>query len=236
MAEVIYSLKIWMFQDQFKLTKRETDGLSSMVLFAVRIYLKYWIEAPLTVSAPRNDLDTLKLLHDYHTQDEAVAKAALGKLLGHGWYLSEELVALAFFDVKVSVDMKRKMIDSMKNQEGSEDRVLRVKILRSGIPAAELSDFCTRSTEGFFDKLGLDKGFLEVDPDDWEHREDFVKASQVAAGLSVVNDHAERGVALVQEYSSHLTKDEDQLQYILQVVQDHRKRYPDAREKTLMRE
>ncbi|KAG0725682.1 hypothetical protein GWK47_038130 [Chionoecetes opilio] len=47
---------------------------------------------------------------------------------------------------------------------------------------------------------------------------------------AVVNDHAERGVALIQEFNGSLTKDEEQLQFLLQVVADHRKAFPDPRE------
>jgi len=42
----------------------------------------------------------------------------------------------------------------------------------------------------------------------------------------VVNDCAERGVALIQSYNNALTKNEDEKQYLLQLVSDHRKKYP----------
>jgi len=41
-----------------------------------------------------------------------------------------------------------------------------------------------------------------------------------------VNDIAERGVALIQAYSGTLTQDEEQLQYLLQLVETHRKKIP----------
>jgi len=37
-----------------------------------------------------------------------------------------------------------------------------------------------------------------------------------------VNDFAERGVDLVQQFKSSLTRDEEQKQFILQVVEHHR--------------
>ena len=43
--------------------------------------------------------------------------------------------------------------------------------------------------------------------------------------LSVTNDNAERGVALVQELNKLITHDEDQFQFLLQVVADHRRQY-----------
>ena len=60
------------------------------------------------------------------------------------------------------------------------------------------------------------------------------KGSSCVITLAVVNDHAERGVALVQEYSSRLTKDEDKFQYLLKLVADNRKKYPQFSKKALL--
>ena len=53
---------------------------------------------------------------------------------------------------------------------------------------------------------------------------------------AVVNDFAERAVALVQSFNQKLTKKEDGLQDLLKVVQDHRLKYPDPKKKTLLKE
>ena len=45
--------------------------------------------------------------------------------------------------------------------------------------------------------------------------------------LKVVNDCAERGVALIQSYNGALTNDETQKQYLLQLVSRHRKLFPE---------
>ena len=63
--------------------------------------------------------------------------------------------------------------------------------------------------------------------------EGFQRSSQIVRNLAVVNDHAERGVALIQEFNGCLTKDEQQLQFLLQVVADHRKAFPDPRKRIL---
>ena len=44
--------------------------------------------------------------------------------------------------------------------------------------------------------------------------------------LKEVNDAAERGVALSQAYSRSLTRDEEQLQHLVQVVAAHRQAVP----------
>ena len=47
--------------------------------------------------------------------------------------------------------------------------------------------------------------------------------------LPVTNDHAERAIALVEDFSGRLTKDEQQLQFVLSVVDEHHKKFPDSR-------
>ena len=51
--------------------------------------------------------------------------------------------------------------------------------------------------------------------------------------LQVVNDHAEYAIAFIQEYIVLITRDKMQLQSLLQVVENHRKMYPDSRGKNL---
>src|SRR5688572_21838381 len=100
------------------------------------------------------------------------------------------------------------------------------------IPNKRLHDFVTRNTRKFFQILGLPDSFLDTDPDTWMTNLSYLHAEEVVRDLHVVNDTAERGVALMQEYNALLTKDEEQTQFALQVVQEHRKLYPDCRKST----
>ena len=50
--------------------------------------------------------------------------------------------------------------------------------------------------------------------------------------LKVVNHHAERSVVLIQEYCGLKTMDEQQLQFLLIIVQEHQKQISDCRKKT----
>jgi len=45
--------------------------------------------------------------------------------------------------------------------------------------------------------------------------------------LHIVNDAAERGVALMQELNAFLTKHDEQTQGAIQVIKEHRYCYPD---------
>ena len=81
------------------------------------------MEASIPISAPRNDLRRAKTLLDYH--DKRIGATALNKLSGQLWYLSEELVSLAFFFYQNVSEMKRQMVAAL-NKNGDEDSPKRV--------------------------------------------------------------------------------------------------------------
>ena len=52
--------------------------------------------------------------------------------------------------------------------------------------------------------------------------------------MKVTNDLAERGVKLMEQYNKILTNDEQQKQYLLQIVKKFRSSLPDKNKKTIM--
>ena len=53
----------------------------------------------------------------------------------------------------------------------------------------------------------------------------------IARQFRVVNYTAGRGVTLMQEFNALLTEDEEQTQFAIQVIKEHRKRYLDSKKK-----
>ena len=76
--------------------------------------------------------------------------------------------------------------------------------------------------------------FLSSDPETWATNEAYLESEAVVKELRVVSDTAERGVALVQKYSALHTKNEEQMQFALQVVKEHRKHFPDSKKLTIL--
>ena len=222
-----------MFRDQFSLSTREAKGLKDFCIFAVKIYLKAWMTAPLAASAPQNDLELLKAVMKYEDINPPISKAVTKKLSNHLWYLSEELAPLALFDVGVDAELKRQMVSAMKEVDGhQDDPPKRITVDLKTLPEKSLVNFVTKQSVTFLDHLQLSRAFLDADPEEWPDRLDYQEASAVIRSLKVVNDHAERGVALIQEYNGLLTHDEDQLQFLMQVVEQHRREFPDCRKGT----
>ena len=234
MAKVLYSIKIWLFRGQFHLTQREEKGLRDMCLFASLAYAKAWITCPTAMSAPKNDLNFLKQLVSYAVVNEGVSSAALTAFKRHLWYLSEELVALSFFDPEVSVMTKKAMVQAL-SRPGSEDVPKRIVVDSVGINAKQLNDFVSENTCRFFQILNIPFGFLEnVEVEHWERSNEFQGAKMIAEYLRVVNDAAERGVKLIQDFNSSATKNEEQKQYLLQVIAEHRRAFPEAKKCLLL--
>lgn len=63
--------------------------------------------------------------------------------------------------------------------------------------------------------------FLVQHPSLWDKNEDFKKGLDFVMLLHVTNNAAERGVKLIENYNKTLTKNEEQKQYVLQVISNH---------------
>lgn len=234
MAKAIYSLKIWIFRNQFPLTPEEENAIRNISLFTVNIYIKCWFSATSARMAPNNDLQLLRDLKNYEAHYPQVASVALKKILGHLWYLSEELVALAFFDDNVSLATKKKMVSAIRNTIGDDDPPKRIALDPSQVQSKALEDFVTSNTLRFFQIMDLPHSFLDIDVDNWSTNDDYTSCKRAVVNLRVVNDLAERGVALMEEYNKIIVNDEQQKQFLLQVVKRYRQIYPDRNKDTLI--
>ncbi|KAK0065707.1 hypothetical protein Bpfe_005140 [Biomphalaria pfeifferi] len=97
----------------------------------------------------------------------------------------------------------------------------------------KLDYFIGSRSHFFFQVLNLDKLLLNLPVEQWPQLKAYLHAKVVAHSLKVVNDSAERGIALATNFNKSLTKKEDEKQYLYQVVESHRKQYPDAKKATL---
>lgn len=225
MAKLLYALKIWMFRNQFRLTPHETRGLRDLAIFAVTTYLKAWFTAPLAASAPCNDFLFLNQLLQYHSVHPAISSATSTMFSRHLWYLSEELVCLALFDDNVTAENKARMVHALQRNVTYKP-AKRASVDKTNFSMMTLDNFVTRNSMKLFHNLSLPTDFLSADTKLWTSDEQYRFAQSRVFNLQVVNDHAERGVALIQDYNCTLTKDEEQVQFLLQVVADHRRLYP----------
>ncbi|XP_044575051.1 uncharacterized protein LOC123258862 [Cotesia glomerata] len=213
MAKAIYSLKIFVFRNQFKLSNSEMKGVRQVCIFVVKFDLKIWFSATSAITAPNNDLTLIQDLISYDKINPLISKNASTKMAKHLWYLSEELSVLSLFDMSVSPEIKKKVVTALKSNNGININKKRYQIK---------------------ERFGLCTDFLNVEITLWPTHERFQNNLQFFNSLKVVNDVAERNIALISQYNQSLTKDEEQFQSLLQTVKKHRQDYPDCRKKTLL--
>lgn len=236
MAAAIYAIKMWLFQDQFSCDDPSAEDLTNLTLFIVKVYARYWFTVPSAVSAPRNDLDFLKKLVAYNSVNSKISKNTVEKFLRHLWYLSEELVCLAFFDKSVSDKVKKSMVKSLSKSVTKRERSKRALLTEKdikNIKNIDLSFFVTSNSLNFFKILGIPRDFLKKNPNEWPSLNSFQKGLNIIKHLKVINDSAERAVALIQTFNETITTKEDQKQFLLKVVSRHRKKYPTPAKKFL---
>jgi len=231
MAKLLYAMKIFLFRDQrdvFQLTKAEETRLERFVQFGALLYSKSWTEAPLAAEAPAGDLQLWADLKKYEQIDAEVGKAARSVLERHLWYLSDETVGLALFSKQVTSEDKELLVSNLTKEPAERKVRGDAALLKDGV---RLGDFATSRTSNLFSQLDLDRSFLSIPPSQWNDVEAYQIAKRCVQQIKVVNDTAERGVKVFEEFNTLLTKDEEEKQFLLQVVEANRKAVPSEAKK-----
>lgn len=128
MSKAIYSLKIFLFRDEFNMTAKEKVGFRDICVFLVTLYVKAWNQAPIAAKAPSQDLQFLKDLYEYRKIDKNISRVTLHKFCNHLWYLVPETVALSFFDEHITIETKKLMVESLKFNDSTDESMKKLII------------------------------------------------------------------------------------------------------------
>jgi len=214
MTKAIYAMKIELLLDGnevvTQLTARELQGIKRFNRFVVTIYIQSWFSCRIVADAPLNDIMLIQRLHDY--DDAALQSVGLKMMERHSWYISPELSTVALFSHHLSDEDKTQLVLNMKDDRGLH--------LIKTLPRTVSELLISRS---FFQTMGIDSSFLYIPTQEWHDSQSYKVARELVKNLPCVNDCAERGVALIQNFNETITKDEEQKQFLLQVVEKHRR-------------
>ncbi|XP_044584232.1 uncharacterized protein LOC123264797 isoform X2 [Cotesia glomerata] len=237
MAKAIYSLKMYLFRDEFKLSQKELHGLRHFCIFIVTLYLKAWFSSTSATTAAYHDLQFMKNLLEYKHINPLISSATCEKMISHLWYLSDELAILSLFGDGVPLEVKKSIVEAVNTREGTDSKAKRFVIAKkdlNSLAQRTLSDFVSKKSLNLFKIFDLPYDFLDVDVELWPTNESYLENKEYFQQLKVVNDLAERAVALVSEYNQCLTKNEEQFQYLLQVVKEHQKTFPNCNKRNYL--
>ena len=140
---------------------------------------------------------------------------------------------MAFFDNSVCCETNDKMVREMDQVDGERDPLKRVTL--NDISVAQLgnksvADFVTKNIIiSSFTKLRLPQEFLQFPAPQWAKNHIIRLPQLVARTAAFISDHAERGAALIHQFSGSLAKNEDQLQFLLQIVVCRETQTPSSR-------
>ncbi|ESO02978.1 hypothetical protein HELRODRAFT_173812 [Helobdella robusta] len=234
MAKAIYSLKINLFREQFQLTNFEKQGFHDICLFIINIYVKVWLNAPKSALAPNQDLQLLKSLVNYNKVNKFISDISVSKFINHLWYLNPEQAVFSLFDDSLSNCVKKRMATKLISQANEDEELDDYCDMKPLIKLNEVSEILDKNVDhfissqsiNFLKRFNINDQFLHTNPELWSNNEEYLKSKKIVDGLKVTNDTAERGVKLITDYNSCITKDEKQKQFLLQVIAECRTKFP----------
>jgi hypothetical protein len=108
------------------------------------------------------------------------------------------------------------MVNTMKSgPPGNSNPAKRIAMMGDLSANRNIISFVTEQSIQFFTALNLPVDFLQIDPGKWCYNSEFKTELKYVKGLKVVNDTAERVVALIQEFNADLTRNEEQKQLLI---------------------
>ena len=157
----------------------------------------------------------------YADIDSVIAKAAVTSFKCHLWYIIEELASLTLYSNEVDNNTKQKMADKILKASRSFCKM-------PTIVSNDISAFIGDDSWSLFHITSLDDSFLNTPVAQWEANNAYQQGKLIVNNICVVNDSAERGVKLCQDFNGSAHK-EKHFQSILQVVEKSRHTLPNQR-------
>lgn len=140
-------------------------------------------------------------------------------------------MGFALFDDRIDLATKAKLAKKMLATDFSEYNLedeefpKKLTIMRHNLSyflgrenVVILEELFTNNTNKLLKRFNISTDFLKKDPSSWSHLDEYCKGKSIIASLKIVNDCAERGIKLVQEYHEQITKDEEQRQHLFKVM------------------
>ena len=220
MSLFLYAGKIFAFSDQLVIEDGDLELYERFLMFCALYYIPYFLSASIGVDAPYNDLEFWNTMKSF--SDKEIADAAIMTQERHMWYITEELTPLCLFSDKLSHSEKgsiAKKILKMKKDYNPE--IFGQPTQPIVTDRTRLIDLIGPQSWHIFSKFTSTE-FLSRNPNTWPTDAGYNTMHKVLRNLKVVNDVAERAVKLVSEYAEIITTDEDQKQYLYQVVEASR--------------
>ena len=130
------------------------------------------------------------MIHRLQEYDDVeLSRVGLRMMVRHSWYLSPELASLALFSNHVHDEVKVQLVAGMQQDRGRH--------LLTKLPGS-LNEL--HASLSFFEISRLDSSFLKTPVNTWSSDLSNIEGQRFARHLACVNDVAERGIQLIQQF------------------------------------
>ena len=160
-------------------------------------------------------------------------EVAIEKLQNHLWYLTEEVVVFSMFSNKVNSDTKQQLASKLLTTPKPNRFILGKPSFPNLDENSTITSLIGPKSWSLFQILNVDTNWLMLPPSEWNQYDSYNEVLKFVTSVKTVNDSAERGIKFVTDYISSLTHNENQLQWLLQAVESHRKKLKSFDKKSL---
>ena len=242
MMQAIYSLKIKLLSKQVTiLTKDEKDQVSIVAEFVGLFHVFWFLKCPITSSAPSLQLQSIMQMKRYKKHRPQISDLVLESMKNHLWHITEQSVVTALVDEDLPDREREALGKSLFNTKKPKQFVPKqpkfpdifdvnfhpTRLWMSG-QVPQLCKFVGPYSWLLFSKLDLSEvecEWLQLDPAHWKLMSGYKKLKEFVENTTIVNDPAERGVALAANFRGSF-EDENICQDNLVTVAESRKLVP----------
>ena len=215
MQKSLYYMKLQLLSRQIHFLTDSQKKEAELVSEFVGLFWAGWFfKCPLAAEAAQEDLLAIRNVRIYREFRPESSEACLLSFERHLWYLTAELVVLSLASEEVPASELKKLASALVSvprpesfspgkpvfpRKGfTQDHTIWVN---DNLPS--LSIFVSERSWLLFNLLDLgpaDSEWLQVEVHQWHLFSGFRKFRDFVKGLTVVNDPAERGVKMIQDF------------------------------------
>ena len=244
MAKSLYILKMDMLSSQLDfVSQEEKENIRQLARFVGIFFSSWFLKCAVVPIAPYQSLLSFSQMISFSKFDLGLAFTVLESMNRHTWYLTEQWVVVCLADDSCPARERKAVAKALNNtprpdhfEPGKPD--LPADFWPENGKTPSLATFVGPKSWLLPHLLGLDVGdmeWLQLAVQQWPLISGYRKFSELVSKMSVVNDPAERGVKLVQDFIT-TSQSEDIRQWRMLSAGDQRKLYPKNMTKQDMKE
>ena len=226
MLSILNPAKMFVFSAQAGYDKDMISKLGALCKFNALFHIKNWLTWSVRAHTLYNDLNLWHELNKYCRHDPLVSNAAMKAMERHFWYLTKECTVFSLSSdfplQKAAIAWTLLWIPPCKDFESERDHPTFPVLNHS----TKLSSLIGPKSWFLFHSLEIGTDWIRKSVSEWDSDSNYKEAETYVRHVKVVNDLSERAVKLIQNFSTSITNDEKQKQFLLQVVNCHHKQIP----------